>query len=424
MGNNADNRRAILLLLTANSISGVAQGISMLAIPWYFAHITHEEGLFTAIYFIVTAISLVWGVYAGTLVDRYNRKHIFLWMNAVGLAILGSISALGYSWDGLPWWAVGMVFATTVFVYNIHFPSVYAFAQEITPKAQYARVTSQLEVQGQITWTISGGAAALLLNGVDGTVNLLGWNVAVPWHFRPWGIHEIFTIDALTYLIAFIMIWRIDAIAQTEKQVDLDPLWNRIITGFDYLKERLVLFLFGNASLMVFTTIIIHSTMVNPMYVEKYLHSGGDIYAMADMVFSMGALLAGLYTAKWISEKHSIKAIILFSALAAVMYFVHVSNTILWLYFVTYFVIGICNAGIRILRVTYIFHHIPNHIIGRAGSVFSVINVSSRLMLTGLFALPLFHQGQNIVYANAVLGGVCLIGALSILAVRRDLEKG
>ncbi|MFN8310584.1 MAG: MFS transporter [Chitinophagales bacterium] len=411
----------IALLLFANSISGVAQGISMLAIPWYFAHLIHQEGWFTQIYFMVTAISLFWGVYAGTLVDRHNRKHLFLAMNIFGLLILGSISASGYIFDGLPWWAVGLVFATTVFIYNIHFPAVYAFAQEITPKEQYARVTSQLEVQGQITWTIAGGVAALLLNGVNGDMSLFGYHLPVQWHLKPWGIHEIFTIDAITYAIAFAMIWRIEAMPLQQKEIDADPLWLRIKTGFGYLKNRLVLFLFGNASLLVFLTIIVHSTLVNPIYVEKFLHEGGDTYALADMVFSMGALLAGFLTTKLIEDANSVKAMVFLSFLAGVMYFVHVQNSIIWIYFLSYFVIGICNAGIRILRVTYLFSHIPNQILGRTSSVFSVINVMERLLLTGLFAMPLFHEGNNIIWANAVLGGICLLGGGVILMLHKEL---
>ena len=70
------NKRAIGLLLLANSISGVAQGISMLAVPWYFTGIIHREELFGKAYFVVTTLSLLWGLYAGAIIDRYNRRRL------------------------------------------------------------------------------------------------------------------------------------------------------------------------------------------------------------------------------------------------------------------------------------------------------------------------------------------------------------
>ena len=415
------NKRAIFLLLLANSISGVAQGISMLAIPWYFSHLIHQEELFSRVYLMVTSISLIWGIYAGTLVDRYSRKNLFLAMNVAGGIVLGMATITGFINHELHWSVVAIVFAATVFVYNIHFPTLYGFAQEITPKEQYGRITSQLEIQGQLTWTVSGGLAAMLLNGVDGHLNLFGAEVAVPLHIRPWAIYEIFSIDAVTYILAFVMIWFIQSMPVVDREVDTDPLFKRIRTGMGFLKRHPTLFLFGNASLFVFLTIIVHGSLINPIYVEKFLHKGGDVYAMSDMVFSMGALLAGFLVSRLIPQGRVMLSIILLSVLAGTMFFIHIYNSFLPLYFLSYFVIGFCNAAVRVLRVTYMFSHIPNSVIGRTNSVFFIITVALRLMLTGLFALPLFHQGINIVWANAVLGAICIIGGILIFLLKNDL---
>jgi DHA3 family macrolide efflux protein-like MFS transporter len=149
------NSRAIFLLLLANSVSGVAQGIAMLAVPWYFTGVIQSEGLFGKVYLWVTAISLFWGLYAGTIIDRYDRKKIFLGINLAGLTVISTITAIGFYQQSLHWFFVAAVFGSTAFIYNIHFPNLYAFAQEITDKKQYAKVTSLLEIQGQLTFTIA-----------------------------------------------------------------------------------------------------------------------------------------------------------------------------------------------------------------------------------------------------------------------------
>ena len=104
----------------------------MLAVPWYFTGVVHEPMLFQKIYLVITFISLFWGLFAGTLVDRYSRRTIFLWINTIGFIVLASAAISGFFLDSYPWILAAIVYAATVFIYNIHFPALYAFAQEIT----------------------------------------------------------------------------------------------------------------------------------------------------------------------------------------------------------------------------------------------------------------------------------------------------
>ena len=48
------NKQAIYLLFLSNIISGLAQGISMIAIPWYFIEIVEESEYFALGYIIIT----------------------------------------------------------------------------------------------------------------------------------------------------------------------------------------------------------------------------------------------------------------------------------------------------------------------------------------------------------------------------------
>ena len=46
---------------------------------------------------------------------------------------------------------VVFVFGITIFNYNIHYPNLYAFGQEITEPKNYGKLNSYIEVQGQVT---------------------------------------------------------------------------------------------------------------------------------------------------------------------------------------------------------------------------------------------------------------------------------
>ena len=52
------NIETIRLLFAANIISGLAQGITMVAIPWYFIKIVNAPEKFTTAYLVITFLTL------------------------------------------------------------------------------------------------------------------------------------------------------------------------------------------------------------------------------------------------------------------------------------------------------------------------------------------------------------------------------
>jgi DHA3 family macrolide efflux protein-like MFS transporter len=388
----------------------------MLAVPWYFAAQV-DASIFQKIYFTVTLISLFWGLIAGTLVDRYNRKQIFVWINIVGLITLSIATVLGFVLSEYHWIIPAVVYGITFFIYNIHFPALYAFAQEITPASAYGKVTSKLEIQGQLTWTIAGGLAALLISGTAAS-SFLGFPIPA---IKAWPIHWIFLIDACTYVCSLYLIYKIIIAKNEDKIIDTDTLGQRLKTGFSYLKRHPLVFVFGNASLAVFVCIILQATLTNPTYVKEHLHASGAVYAWSDMFFSGGALLAGFFSTRLLGENKPILSIAYMSVVAALMFVFQVFNTNLSLFFASFFVVGICNAAIRIQRITFLFRFIPNHLIGRASSVFFMSNILFRLGLTAIFTMPIFLTPTYVSYACGVYALVSIVGAVALFLIREKL---
>ena len=188
------NKKALYLLIAANAVSGFAQGISMLAIPWYFSDILNESSTFGAIYGTATFLTLFWGLYVGTLVDRYSRKKIFLSITICGGLIIGSVASAGFYLGELPTALIGVVFCATMFIYNVHYPTLYAFGQEITEKQDYGKINSIIEIQGQSTSVLSGAFAAILITGVNQKfLSDIGLGEVFSFNIQPWKLHEIWT---------------------------------------------------------------------------------------------------------------------------------------------------------------------------------------------------------------------------------------
>lgn len=404
------NRKAIYLLFLANIISGMAQGISMLAIPWYFAEVSRTD-FFWNFYLIITFITLFWGIYAGTLIDRYSRKKLFIIINCVCGLLIGSIAFIGSgsnleinSSDIL----VVLVFAITIFNYNVHYPNLYAFGQEITEPKYYGKLNSYIEVQGQVTSVLAGAFAAILLTGTENQILQIGGiTFNLPFEIQKWSIYDIFLLDATTYLFVILIFSFIKYTPISKEKKHTDGIIDRLKGGFIFLKREPIIFVFGLASYMLFAFTLVEIHVLLPDYVKKFLIAEGNVFASAEIYYSFGAIFSGLLILRLFKKVKTVFAVIILMSIASLSYYYLVFVDFLWYFFLANFLIGITNAGVRILRTTYIFNHVPNNLIGRTNSVFGTLNIVVRMLLIGILSFSFFQTSDNIRYGFFV--GLCLM---------------
>jgi len=195
------------------------------------------------------------------------------------------------------------------------------------------------------------------------------------------------------------------AIAQDK--IHTGDLFYRLTQGIAYLKENPIIFVFGIASYMLFAFTLVEVHVILPSYVFNFLKMDGNIYASAEIYYSFGAILSGVLILRIFKKINTVVGIILLMILVAFAFYAMSMYKILWIFFLGNFILGITNAGVRILRTTYLFNHVPNNLIGRTNSVFNSLNIMIRMLLIGVFALPFFQINDNIRYGYLI--GVLLI---------------
>lgn len=418
------NRQAIYYLFAANSISGFAQGITMISIPWHFNNVLNMPSEFGTISMIITFLSLLWGLYGGTLIDRYNRKHVFLATCASGAFVLGSIALSGFYFEHLPVVLVSIVYGAMFFVYSIHYPNLFAFAQEITEPKDYGKIISWIEIQGQTTTAISMAFGAILYKGTEGGhINLFGFPVPIGFDIKAWELHEIFLLNASTFFIAMLLIAQIRFQAVAHRHAEINSVWERLITGFDFLKKHPLVFLFGTASFCIFITILVMGFYLNPIYIKNHLNEGADVYASYEMYFALGSLFAGIGVSALFRNINNVLAIIILSLCISAIYFLCMFDISLAVFYAIGLVQGFGNAGTRIMRMTYLFHHIPNQLIGRTGGVFMTLSIFIRLIFLFVLSRTFFVTGDNVIYSFGILAVFILASAILMLANYRKLVE-
>lgn len=418
------NKQAIILLFTGNTLSGLATGITILAVPWYFAHFLEQPSLYGLGYAIITAMSFFWSLYAGTLIDRYSRKRIFQLSKLTCAVVIGGVSVTGFYLGYVPAFLALVASAVTFLNFNIHYPNLYAFGQEITEQKDFGKLNSYIEVQGQATNAIAGGLAAILLSGsASGMLSLAGIPVQFPFAIPQLTLHEVLALDAGTYFLSFTLVSFIRYRPIAKRETATGSALERIKTGLQFLRNRPNILLFGIFSNAIFVTVVTHAFFLLAMYVNDHLGIEADAFGSAEMVFAMGAIVAGLSMNRLYPHSKAITGIIIHTLIGAgLLWWLALSESV-WVLMVFSLIYGVLNSGNRILRMTFIFNQIPNTVIGRSNSVFSVSGTLMRVTFIGLFSLPFFGKDAHVVFAYMILGVFLLIGAGLLIKANWGIKR-
>jgi MFS family permease len=165
--------------------------------------------------------------------------------------------------------------------------------------------------------------------------------------------------------------------------------------------------------LFAFTLVEVHVLL--PSYVEKFMNSSADVYASAEVYYSIGAILSGFLVYRIFSKYNEYLSVVLLMFVVSVAFLGMSFSNNLFLFFAANLILGVTNAGVRILRTTYLFSHVPNNLIGRANSVFGSINVVIRMILISIFSIPFFLEDDNIRWGYFVGSVLVLLTVITLL---------
>lgn len=392
----------------------------MLSIPWFFAQ-TGNSSFFTICYAGITVASLFWGLYAGAIIDGFNRKDVFLGTNFIAGLIVLCIASLGFKEGALPDGLIVMVFTITFFGYYMHYPNLYAFAQEITEPKYYTRVTTNIEIVGQTTSIVAAAVAVILLQGLDYSAV---WPVVgeVRFYIGKWSIYEIFLMDGFAYMLSFLVIIliRYKAIKMVF-DYDEAPLMERLRTGYDYLAQNKLVSVFGVCSFAILVVVLVHIFAMLPIYVTNHLKESGDVLAITEFMYATGSLFSGFVIGSILRRMSISMSIIVLTFITGAAFILAFFTQSVLIYYAFALIIGFTNSGSRIFRVSYLFGLIPNEIMGRVNSMFNVYTTIIRFVFLIAFSFSFFNEGSNITYAYLIMGIYTILSGVILVMINKKV---
>ena len=399
------NYNQIILLLLSIISCGLAQGITVIAIPWYFTGNLNLSSTFSFGYAIITFLGLFWGLYAGVIIDTLNRKKILLFinlLNGIVFSCIGIIECI-IQRDSILLLLLG--FTMCSFYYIIFFPNIYALAQELTHKNEYVKINSYIEILFQITSIFAAALCGFLFSSSQ---TFLKYFNSIFIEFQAWSIGEVFILTACLYFMTCILLLFIKY-----KHRSIYALPNIFLTfqqlqvGIQFLFKRKNILIYGICSQIIFAFLIVELFTLLPLFIKNCLNQGVLVFSLADVIYGFGAIIAGLITIQILKYIDKVSFIIILIIITGYSVLAMVTFLEIHIFFLTTLLIGVSNASARITRMSYFFNQIPNFVIGRTNTIFNTINTIIRFILILVFSSPWFEEKHNVI--NGYKIGICVL---------------
>jgi len=243
---------------------------------------------------LVGVITFIPGVilspFAGTLIDRWNRKLV-LALSDAGAALSTLILLYLFTTDQAEIWHLYATGAISSVFGAFQYPAYSAVVTTMVPKEQYARANGMRSVVG----SASGIAAPLLAGALLAIVD----------------IPVIMVIDLITFgvaLFTLMIVFIPQPKLSEEAQSGKGSVWAETVHGFRYILNRKNLI----AIFLLFTLANIHTSFGYPLMSPMILAKTGDnsaIFGMSRSAGAIGFLVGGLIMSFWGGPKKRIHMI-------------------------------------------------------------------------------------------------------------------
>jgi MFS family permease len=383
------------LILLANFFLVVGAGITFIAVPWLLIHQPNGERLFGIANAGLTLLIFLLLPYLGKAIDRNSRKKVLLSYFVFGAGTNLIVTLMILLTGRVEAWQLITVFSLGSLGASVYYPAQFAFNQEVLAKDLYKALSGAIEIQWQAGAMIAGGLAAVLIERVPLTAILL--------------------FDAGTYLIGFTLIAFIPYTTGEHLSKGSKSAWKMMLEGLTYLRNRPRLSLVIFASFLPFLGIMLINYLT-PIFVKDVLQAGPAVYGIGDLVYSVGAVLAGLTIPRITDRIGLVPTFLLTIGAFTIATLLNPVVPVVAIFMITYLLQGWGNAGARVARSTLMLETIPNEIIGRVNLFFSALERLLRALFLAILTRQVASAGPKGGYW--VIGGITLVGWFMILLSR------
>jgi MFS family permease len=433
--------RGIRLIFLANLISMVGSGMNSAAVIWYILQATHSEVSLGALIALQTIPSLLLLPFTGVLIDREDRRHLMMWLDAARGLIILSVAILAIT-HRVALWHVYLMNVLVAIGFWMFFPTVNALIQELTPDDRMLDSNSLLLAALQGGWLMAGALVGFVYNHI--------------------GLGGVLLIDAMTYAVSIACVFhvrkgrvtvtrpgseRVPSAAEaglTSSDISdglraipfsgpldqpADSALARYLAelreGYQHICENRRVLLIGIAWALFVAAMMTQGVLSAPLS-DRLLHAGAVGYGWLNAGWAVGAFVAVFYATSFIRKRGANFSVTLtMSTIAACLFLLPVSH---WLVLAVpiYFVMGSSRGVGGIALSSEMMQLVPRYIMGRVQNAFSFVANSLQICTALLVGEAAHRDGLRygfwivgIMYLSAAMAAWLPVRSMRALASQR-----
>lgn len=384
----------------ADIVSGFGVGMSTIGANWY---LMDQTGSITSVGFMLS-LNVIAGflisAFAGTLIDKWNRKTIILWAHGIRAIALLFIAG-AFLWAGF---RIELLYAFAILNgigWTVYMSASRSLVQEIVPENDFIHGNSLIEISLQVGMFVAGAVSGILYKYV--------------------GFELILFLNSLAFIAASFFLIRMQ---HTPIQLDNEGerFFETFKNGFSYLVERPYIFVLGIVSIIPLVSTMVYNVVL-PGYVSIAVGGDSIVFGLSDMFYGIGALLSGFIAASLAKRFSQNRTIILFFLISVLILVVVAFNTTILLLYVGSVLIGLTNSSLRILITTTLMETVSKAYMGRSTSVWMAISLLLQTVsATGLgIVIDRYSPGVGFI----CMSGLMIVGLVvfSALNSRKQQQK-
>ncbi|AJS59254.1 MFS transporter [Paenibacillus sp. IHBB 10380] len=399
--------KPFMYLLTAKIISRFGDSIDSIAYSWMVYLLTGSKVLMGSLFAINFVPGIVFSLFTGVLVDRWNQRMIVMIADASRGSIV-IITGLLY-WQGLlqPWHLFLFTFINSTFE-CFATPAEMSLVPRILPKQLLLSGNSISSTSARIA-ELAGLAAAGALIGLIGVSGAL-------------------IIDGLTFLISALLIAFItvpsDSPSHSSTSSTQPSYFQEFKVGLTFIASHKLLIIIMCVATFV-NLCLTPFNVLNTVYVKELLNEGPIGLSILGISLIIGMIVSGLWLSiKGPSFKKS-KLIVSGFIILGINYallFIPVALPIYPLYSAAIFSfgMGIAVPLVSTPTATYLLEVTPKEMLGRVGSLFNMVCTCAIPLGSVLAGFVAEFIPVHTIYL--LLGGLLIIPAV-YLVTQKDFMK-
>ncbi|CAN7200660.1 MFS transporter [Trinickia sp. LjRoot230] len=396
----ATRNPSIRLFAALAAINFFRIGYQLVVVAWSAVQSTGRADAAGKILLISTVASLVLSPIIGAMVDYFARKKTMLFFGHVGIVVAGAaplvtqtmLSSLT-TFEGI---AVAVVIATVSSA--VLGGAMDYFLKTHLPQSERPRHLAMLNSTAQIALIFGTAFGGLIVSQADSS-------------------HAFLVISLCGALLAGLSFCLLPALNVARDSVR--STWKRGAFSAGpmlYLRHRR-LFAIATCAALAFSIGQITNALL-PALIGVYFRGTSVNYSMIEAAWSIGALLVGLWLARFAANFPSSMQLdfIVVGAMAVVLAAIPLLSAFPAL-LTTHFSLGAGFALVRIRSETRFLTECPRHLLGR-------FRANSVLMTSGvgllIFATPSVYGGASVAELYVAMAGVVAASAIGLLVVTRQ----